>query len=191
MQFSLGDKVVHPKFGAGAIVDEKHRELVEGYQHYFVIEILATGATAYVPVDSMSDLGVRRVMSPSKLAQVLATLQGVPIKLSKDYKKRQARVREKLDTAKPIQIAEAVRDLVWRRELKRLTQKDEALLARGIDFLASEMAVATDVPIFDARERIDKTLRGALNAGTGLTEEAKADDSKSATRSTTRATATA
>ena len=78
MQFSVGDKIMHPKFGAGEIVGEQHRELVEGFEHYFVIKIMSTGATAYVPVRKMEELGVRLVMSRSKLVQVLKTLRDVP-----------------------------------------------------------------------------------------------------------------
>lgn len=162
MQFAIGDKVMHPRFGAGEIIGEEHRELVEGFAHYFVINVLTSGATAYVPVGKMQELGVRPVMSRTKLAQVLRTLRGMPRVLSKDYKQRQARIQEMLGTGRPVPVAEVVRDLAWRRKHKNLTQKDEALLARGMDLLASEMAAATDTQILDAREAIDVTLRGAM-----------------------------
>jgi CarD family transcriptional regulator len=180
MGFSIGDKVVHPKFGAGQIIDEKHRELVEGFEHYFVIKINSTGATAYVPVGKMEDLGVRLVMSRPKLGQMFDTLCGVPSRLSQDYKKRQARIREKLETGRPLLIAEAVRDLAWRRELKRLTQKDEALLDRGIQFLAREMAVARDIQEIDARESIDSALQGAIETGVEEAEAAYDADAREA-----------
>lgn len=181
MSFSVGDKVVHPRFGAGRIVGEQHRELVEGFAHYFVIAIVSTGATAYVPMGKMDELGVRCVMSRSKLAQVLATLRGVPSKLSKDYKKRQARIREKLDTGRPIPVAEAIRDLTWRRERRRLTQKDEALLGRGLEFLATEMAVATDTQIVEAKERIDAQLQIAIEGGLENKENLQGEGTASAT----------
>jgi len=165
MQFSVGDKIMHPKFGAGEIVGEQHRELVEGFEHYFVIKIMSTGATAYVPVRKMEELGVRLVMSRSKLTQVLKTLRDVPRVLSKDYKRRQERILEKLGTGMAIPVAEAVRDLTWRKERKRLTQKDEDLLNRGRERLATEIALATDTQVFDAEERIDDVLRVAIMNG--------------------------
>jgi CarD family transcriptional regulator len=162
MRFSIGDKVVHPKFGAGKITGEEHRELVQGFEHYYVINILDTGATAYIPAGKMEDLGVRPVMSRNKLTQVFETLGSLPRVLSKDYKRRQARIQDKLGTGRPVPIAEAVRDLAWRKKKKRLTQKDEALLSRGMDLLAGEMALATDTEIFDARETIDIALKAAM-----------------------------
>lgn len=164
MAFSVGDKIIHPKFGAGRITGEAHRELVEGFQHYYVIDVISTGATAYVPMRKMDDLGVRQVMSEAKLSQVFMTLQSIPRILSNDYKQRQARVQEQLQTRRPITVAKVVRDLTWRRERKRLTQKDESLLNQGRELLASEMALATDTEISDAQQTIDIALSDALSS---------------------------
>jgi CarD family transcriptional regulator len=162
MQFSVGNKVMHPKFGAGEITGEEHRELVKGFRHYFVIKILATQGTAYVPVRKMIELGVRPVMSRAKLTQVLDTLRGVPRQLSKDYRERQTRIQEELAMARPVPTAKVVRDLTGRKRYAKLTQKDEQLLNRGRELLAAEMALATDVRIPDAQEAIDAALEFAL-----------------------------
>jgi CarD family transcriptional regulator len=164
MGFSIGDKIMHPKFGAGRITGESHRELVEGFEHYYVINVVGTGATAYVPVRKMDELGVRQVMSRDKLGQVFNTLRGTPCELSTDYKQRQARVQEQLQTRRPLQVAEAVRDLTWHRIRKRLTQKDETLLNQGRELLASEMALATDTQIADAEQTIETVLTVATTS---------------------------
>ena len=165
MGFSVGDKVMHPNFGAGQITGEKHRELVHGFKHYYVIEVVGTGATAYVPIRKMTELGVRLVMSSRKLIQVLGTLRSVPSTLSNDYKERQEGVQEKLGTGLPVLVAETVRDLTWRRKRRRLTQRDESLLKRGRERLANEMAWATDADAMEVHEMIDGTLRTALARG--------------------------
>jgi CarD family transcriptional regulator len=159
MEFSIGDKVMHPRFGAGTITGEAHRELVEGFEHYYVIHVAETGATAYVPIRMMEDLGVRRVMSRANFAQVFTTLQSTPASLSSDYKERQARVQEKLETRQPIQVAEVVRDLTWHKTRKHLTQKDTTLLNYGRELLASEMALAADSEASDAQAAMDVALR--------------------------------
>ncbi len=161
MEFSVGDRVMHPRFGAGQITGEVDRELVDGYRHYFVIDVLGSGATAYVPISNMDELGVRPVMSADKLDQVLGTLRSLPTALSSDYKLRQAGVHEKLQTRRPVNVAEAVRDLTGHRERKHLTQRDETLLNHGKELLATEIALVTDEPIPDAYELIDAALGAA------------------------------
>lgn len=162
MQFSIGDKVIHPKFGAGEITGEEHRELVKGFGHYFVIKILAAPGTAYVPVDKMIELGVRPVMSEAILARVLDTLRSVPQWLSKDYRERQRLIQEMLETGYPIPIAEAIRDLTCHGRSKRLTEKDQQLLRWGRGLLATEMAVVSNTQVFDAEVAISAALKVAM-----------------------------
>ena len=165
MGFSVGDKVMHPNFGAGQITGEEHRELVDGFKHYYVIKVVESRATAYIPIRKMDELGVRLVMSLGMLNQVLATLQSVPSTLSNDYKERQEGVQEKLRTGLPVPMAETVRDLTWRRKRKYLTQKDEVLLKRGREQLANEMALATESEVLEAHKSIDGMLRTGLARG--------------------------
>lgn len=175
MKFSVGDKVMHPKFGPGEIRGETNRELVEGFEQYFVIEVIRTGATAYIPKRKMAELGVRQVMSRKKMAQALSILRSTPSVLANDYKQRQAGVQEKLQTCRPSSVAEAIRDLAWHRKRKHLTQKDEDLLNRGRELLAGEMALATDTEMTDAQEAIDTMLLIAVARGQGASDGSQAD----------------
>jgi CarD family transcriptional regulator len=163
MAFSVGDKVMHPSLGAGQITGEEHRVLWSELKHYYVIKVLDTKTTVYVPISRMEELGVRPVMSPGKLSQVLGTLEGVPDTLSNDYKKRQAGVQEKLETGLAVLVAEVVRDLTWHGRRRHLTQGDEALLRRGRERLVDEMACATDAGAIETHALIDGTLHRALD----------------------------
>jgi CarD family transcriptional regulator len=162
MQFSVGDKIMHPRYGAGQIMGEEHRELVVGFKHYCVIKILGTGATAYIPMRKMDELGVRPIMSRAKIARVLDTLGDEPGSLPQDYKARQEQIQKKIRTCLPMQIAEAVRDLTWHKQSAKLTKVDEDLLNQGRGLLAGEIALATDSELFDAQDAIDATLKMAM-----------------------------
>jgi len=156
---------MRPNFGAGQITGEQHRELVDGFEHYYVIDVVGTTATAYVPIRKMDELGVRLVMSSGKLTQVLGTLRSLPATLSNDHRKRQGGVQEKLGTGLPVLVAEAVRDLTWHRKRRHLTPRDEVLLKRGRERLAAERALASDADVVEAHELIYRTLRTALARG--------------------------
>jgi CarD family transcriptional regulator len=158
MEFSVGDKVVHPRHGFGQITGLERLDLVEGFEHYYVIEVPDQGLTLHVPVRKMEDLGVRPVMSRAKLSRVLETLRGRPCQLSEGYKQRQDRVRERLETGGPLRIAEVVRDLTWHERRAYLTKADSELLARGRDFLAAEIAVVTNTELIEAKQTIDTAL---------------------------------
>lgn len=164
-QFSVGDKVIHPQYGLGKITAVQHLKLVQEPDHYYVIELLEPNSTLYVPVTKVEQLGLRPVMSQDKFKGVLRTLRSVPIHLSKDYKKRQEKIEKKIATSRPIQLAEVIRDLTGRGHSSHLTKKDQDLLNRGRELLATEMAAATGIEIVEAHEQIDDALKVSLANG--------------------------
>lgn len=159
MEFSVGDRVMYPNLGNGTIIGVEHQELVDGFKRYYVIEIPGEKLTTYVPIRKTDELGVRHIMSKTKLTHVLETLRGMPRRLPEGFKERQKRIREKLKTGSPTQIAEVVRDLTWHERLAHLTKTDSKLLSQGRDFLANEIAEVTDVEVDDVNEMIDSALK--------------------------------
>ena len=158
VQFSIGDKVVHPIHGSGLITGVEHQELVEGFEHYYVLEIAGKGLTVFVPMRNAGELGVRSATSRAGLVRVLDVLRAEPTDLAEDHKTRQSRAQEKLTSGSLIQVAEVVRDLTWHERLDHLTMADSRLLDQGRDLLASEMALVTDNAVEHARQIIDAAL---------------------------------
>lgn len=160
-EFAVSDKVVHPQHGAGQITGVEHQELMAGFKHYYVIDIHDKDLTVRVPVRKADELGIRRIMSSTELAEALNILRGLPQLLPDDYKKRQAQVQKRLLTSSPLRLAEVIRDLFWHGELDHLTKTDERLLKEGRDKLAAEMAFAIDSDLSGIMERIDAALKRA------------------------------
>jgi CarD family transcriptional regulator len=158
MAFSVGDKIVHPGIGAGQIVGTKRQEFVKGFERYYVIEIPARDSTVYIPIRKMDDLGVRPIISQAEAAHIFDILSDTAEPLPKDHRERQQRVEDKLGSGCPVEIAQAVRDLAWRKHVAHLTKKDQELLHRGRALLAGELALVTDDSLDDVNEVIADAL---------------------------------
>ena len=165
MEFSIGDQIVHPKHGAGQITGQKHLKIVEGFENYYVIEVGEKGLVVHIPIRKMEELGVRPIMARSKLSRVMDTLRSAPHRLSENFKTRQARVKEKLKTGRPLEIAEVVRDLTWRKHRASLSAADARLLDQGLDLLSTEIALVTNRRPFDAHKTISNTITAAIENG--------------------------
>jgi CarD family transcriptional regulator len=164
MRFSVGDKVVHPRRGPGRIVDVERQEFLQEAKQYYVIDMPARALTVRIPVLRVAEVGLRPAMTRKKLARVLDILHARPRRLPADHKERQESVREKIHTARPIKMAEAVRDLTWRGRSAHLTKTDSELLKLVQDFLAAEMALASDIEVSEANETIELALTGSMDA---------------------------
>lgn len=164
MDYSIGDKVMHPRHGGGTVTAIEEVELVEGFERYYAIEIPEHSMTLHIPMRKADELGIRPVMRESKLERVLETLRSLPKELADNYKARQAAIRKRLDTGRPLQVAGAVRDLYWRQEQDSLTQVDTKLLNRARDILSAEIALIRDVARHEATQLIDGELSSGLRS---------------------------
>jgi CarD family transcriptional regulator len=158
--YSVGDKVMHPSHGPGRITGITHQELVKGFKHYFVIALSDKATTVQVPVRKMEELGIRPVMSRAEIALMLEHLKSTPQDLPRDHRERQALIEQMIQSRRPMQMAEAVRDLVWYGKQDHLTAGNQRLLTKGRGILASEMALALDVSVVEAEGAIHAALSG-------------------------------
>ena len=162
MQFSVGDKVVHPSYGPGHVVGVERKALSDEAKRYYVIDIPARELTVYVPWRTAGDAGVRPAMSGDKRSRMIDTLRTEPEVLPDDYRERQEQVWEKLRTGRVLLIAEVVRDLTWHRMRAHLTKKDTEYLEKAKARLAGEMALVSGVEPGDAEQTIDAVLSEGL-----------------------------
>jgi CarD family transcriptional regulator len=162
MQFSVGDKVVHPHYGPGWIASVERRELLDEAKRYYVIVIPGQALTVYLPVRKADEVGVRLAISQSRLPRVLSMLRSRPRPLPADYKERQEQIYAELKGGKVMQLARVVRDLTWHRERAHLTRTDSDCLKQGYELLAAEMALVSGDDVADASKLIEATMIAAV-----------------------------
>jgi CarD family transcriptional regulator len=167
MQFSVGDKVVHPQYGPGQITGIVCRELVDGAKCYYVIDMPGQGLTLHVPVLRAGELGMRPAMPLSMLLQVLSTLRSSPCRLPDDPRERQGQIGANIRTGEVLPLASVVRDLTWHRERAHLTKRDSDLLKQGQARLAAEMALVSGDNASDSIKLIGSTMTAALASAAG------------------------
>jgi CarD family transcriptional regulator len=168
MDYTVGQTIMHPTHGPGEIIGIEHQEFVEGFKRYYVISFADKQLTVRVPFRRIEDIGLREVMSNARLNQVMATLRALPNQLPKDFKLRRKKLETLIFSGVPIQVAEAVRELTWRRVDKSLNIEDKRLLEHGRELLIQEMALVTDNDPLQIQNQIDEALATAVKT--------KADD---------------
>jgi CarD family transcriptional regulator len=163
MSFAVGQNIVHPAHGAGTIVDFQEQELVDGHEEYFVIRFDDKRLTVRVPSARVEELGLRQVMAEAKCKEVLRVLREAPKLLPTNFKERREAVDKLIHSGRPLKIAEAVRELMWRQELKRLNKADTEQFAQAKAMLIDEMSIALDQDPQEVRAAIDEALSDAVS----------------------------
>lgn len=164
MEFSVGEHIVHPAHGAGTIVGVQNQELVSGFQRYYEIRFADKRLTVRVPSRSIDELGLRSVMGSKKCEEVLSVLRSTPQALPNNFKERRRVVETLIHSGRPVKVAEALRELRWRRELKPLNKADSDLFSQASSMLVQEMALATGEEQVEVEQHISAALSESIRA---------------------------
>jgi len=161
MAFKTGDAVFHPVRGAGVVTGIKNRKRDGEKREYYTIELLGhPGTRVMIPASTAKEIGLRRAMSQTKLKKVWRVLRDDPKKLPKDHQDRYAVIQEKLHSGDSLEVAEAVRDMAWRRmEEGKLTTRGKRIYEEAIMLLAGEIAAVQEIEMQEAEGQVYEQLQ--------------------------------
>jgi CarD family transcriptional regulator len=164
MAFKTGDAIVHPVRGAGIVMRIEERRWRGSNNLYYRIKLLGQPASSLmIPISNAATIGLRRAISLSSLNQVWQVLCATPGILPTDHKERYQVLEGKLHAGDVLQVAEAVRDMTWRRQQEgNLTTRGKQMYEEGMMLLAGELAATQDIDMTDAEAQIRDKLSESL-----------------------------
>lgn len=168
--FKVGDAIVHPTRGTGIVVGFEKLTWNDDVRDYYKIELLGeSNSSLLIPIDNVEAVGLRPAVSKSKLKEVWRVLRGNPRKLPEDHKERYSRLENKIQTGSIIKVAEAVRDMAWRRSQENgLTGKGRRIYDRGMTLLTAEVAAVQGIDMADAEAQVKLRLKDSIPGEVGL-----------------------
>lgn len=166
MEFKVGDKVVYPAHGVGVIKAVETIDFDRDRYTFYVLTILDNGSTFRVPVQNISAIGMRRVISLMQVEKVYEVLKDRDVPTdNQTWNRRYREYTNKLQTGDPIEVAKVLRDLALLRSDKNLSFGERKMFDKASRLLIQEIAFAKDTD-----EQSVETEINALFFGTALVE---------------------
>lgn len=127
-------------------------------RNYLNLLILRSNLTVSVPEDAAEEVGLREVLSPEGLQEVLEVLKAPSEPFDKQWSRRMKSQRERLLLGDLNVTAGVVRDLMRRDLDGGLSPAEKDLLRTASEPLLGEIAVAQEV----SHERAEEILEAAV-----------------------------
>ncbi len=143
--FSVGDTIVHNRYGAGTIVGSKTITLYGKTNEYLCIELTADRGTLMVKEEDVDPEEVR--MTLENLDIIREVLNSKPTQLSDQHRSRQPKLQAKLRSNDPRLIAQVLRDLSYRSETDGLTETDKRIRDKAHHKLMAELNLSPKVKV--------------------------------------------
>lgn len=171
--YSEGDRIIHPRYGAGVVIGEKSLTFKGEARKYHVVELIGGRGEVMIPIKLADDMDIR--MAIKNMETIEEVFHNPPQILSDNYRTRQAKINDKINTRDPKALAQALRDLAWREHVHKLTGVEQKMKTRLIKMLSREMAVIRpNMTIKKATSRLTRMVYDMIELHQPTTEPAPA-----------------
>ena len=150
MSFEIGQTVVYPHHGAATIEEITTRSIRGAEKTYLKLRVNQGDLTIEVPADNVDLVGVRDIVDEDGLEEVLSVLRAPYVEEPTNWSRRFKANQEKIATGDIVKVAEVVRDLTRRDDLKKLSTGEKRMLTKARGILTSELALARGIDKADA-----------------------------------------
>ena len=141
--FKVGDKAVYPAHGVGEVTAIENRSIGGMEQTFYILRILENGMKIMVPTNNVRQVGLREVISKSKVEKVFKILKQKSLSVdTTTWNRRYREYMEKIKTCSVFEVAEVLRDLYLLKCDKDLSFCELKLLDTARGLLVRELAVA-------------------------------------------------
>jgi CarD family transcriptional regulator len=147
LDFKVGDSVVYPAHGVGAVVGVETQEVAGISLEVYVITFDHEKMTLRVPTKKARTAGLRALAATNVVSQALTTLKGRARVKRTMWSRRAQEYEAKINSGDLISIAEVVRDLHRSESQPEQSYSERQLYESALDRMAREVA---------AIERIDR-----------------------------------
>ena len=156
--FKVGDRIVYPMYGAGIITEIVEKDFLGEMRTYYNVSLPYCRMEASVPVDNTEKLGVRSIIDPGRIEEVIAELRKDTEPMNPNWNKRYRENTERMQTGNILEVAAVVRNLVRTDRLKPLSTGEKKLLSTAKQILESELVYSGGYTMEEADEMVESNI---------------------------------
>ena len=163
--FNVGDRVVYPMHGAGVIEEIETKKILDKEREYYMMKIPFGDMKVMIPVDNSDNIGMRSVVSPETILQVMEQLGKESGEMPENWNKRYRENMTKLKSGDIFNVAEVVRNLMVSEREKGLSTGERKMLLNAKQILISEVVLIEEIEIEEAETQIETAVFGETVKG--------------------------
>jgi CarD family transcriptional regulator len=156
--FKVGDRILYPMYGAGIIKEVVEKDFLGETRLYYNVDLPYCRMEASVPVDNCEKLGVRAIIDPGRIDEVITVLKGKTEPMNPNWNKRYRENTERIQTGDILEVAAVVRNLVRTDRAKPLSTGEKKLLNTAKQILESELIYAGGYTMEEADEMVELNI---------------------------------
>ena len=180
LQFEIGDKVIYPNHGLGVIERIEDKTILGTTCGFYSLRMATSDTTVLVPVDNVSDVGLRRAIGDHEVKKLFTLLGNGKIENHQNWKGRFKDNSDKMRTGSIYDVIDVLKSLNHLSQSKNLSFREKRMLDRAKFLVISEISEVMNESDEAVEERVGKALERCLVNRIRLLEKAKMAKKKTA-----------
>jgi len=180
LQFEIGDKVIYPNHGLGVIERIEDKTILGTTCGFYSLRMATSDTTVLVPVDNVSDVGLRRAIGDHEVKKLFTLLGNGKIENHQNWKGRFKDNSDKMRTGSIYDVIDVLKSLNHLSQSKNLSFREKRMLDRAKFLVVSEISEVLNESDEVVEERVEKALERCLVNRIRLLEKAKMAKKKTA-----------
>ena len=158
MSFQIGDKVVHPMYGAGTLESVVQKKVSGVTREYYIMRLPERSMVVMIPVENSEEIGVRPVVDRERADEVLAAIPGIQVEMTSNWNHRYRENMERLKSGDLLEVARVVKGLTVRDTARGLSTGEWKMLHSARQILISELVLSKSLSYEAVERELDTAL---------------------------------
>jgi CarD family transcriptional regulator len=158
--FNVKDKIFYPHHGAGEVEKIEEIEVLGEKRLYYVVKFPLTETLIKIPADNIDELGMRYLADAKEIKRCFEIIAKGTSDADEDWKVRYKKHQEMLKSGFLSDIAEVIRNLYDRNQVKELSSTEKKLYHSAIDMVVSEVSLSLNKDKDEVKAEVMRLLEG-------------------------------
>ena len=158
MSFQIGDKVVHPMYGAGTLESVVQKKVSGVTREYYIMRLPERSMVVMIPVENSEEIGVRPVVDRERADAVLAAIPGIQVEMTSNWNHRYRENMERLKSGDLLEVARVVKGLTVRDTARGLSTGERKMLHSARQIMISELVLSKSLSYEAVERELDTAL---------------------------------
>lgn len=156
--YHIGDKVVHPMYGAGVVESIVQKTVDNVVRDYYVLQLPNRSMVVMIPTENCEEIGVRPVVDEVQADRVLAAIPDIQVEMTANWNHRYRENMERMKSGDLLEVATVIKGLTMRDQKRGLSTGERKMLRSARQILISEIVLSKSASYESVEEELDTAL---------------------------------
>ena len=153
--YKLGEKIVHPLYGAGVIESLDEKEVEGAMQTYYVLQIPVGNLKIMISAAKAGSQGIRGIHGKDEIVDIVSSVIATEIDMPDNWNQRYKENMERIKSGQLAEVSLVYRNLLLRERERGLSTAEKKLMTTAKQIILSELILSKDIDRVEAENLLE------------------------------------